>query len=715
MGVMSGFLLSSNDQYITEMDFASSQVTCEIGTTTKFADLNKLNLNPSDYTNIVSFTGWEGLASSVNPDTIYLNKAGRATIKAVAKSTRNTYISASFELVVTDDNTYAEGLSFTNSVLALSTNDIPNKAHNALNITGAAVSVLPEIDFDSRVIDYNYKTGSVVAVGAGKTTVNAKIKTAFNTYATASFTVVVSVTDFAREPNLLDMYVLKLDAEIFDYQRLADFDKAIYESSNEDVFVIEDGRLVPVGLGSAYLSASAVVSVDFSAGELGDYIVKTAEALVVVEQKVSSVILEICDSDFNVIPDLDGTVVLRSGTKSNGLEAVYYFKLTADVSTLFGSATLVGDDLELIDLMDATQIADDENAIYYAFKVLGNGGEQISLLLDDSCVNYLGIIASNQLELNIVSFVDSLVISPVAIHSSGTTEVYPTVSGYKLYIMSEDPDVVDFAAKEGVANACSLIWVNASSYAEIFVYSLNEDVVTVELGSDGIYYARGIFSGATSIVVVALDGSGVEAVLEFTVVRAECFSAGFVYAAANYNLEIEVGEEVSLVPIGVEPYYGIHNTTYEIINAAQGDAATISAEGLFSASASGVVVVRVSVNSALFEIYTIKVVNYGASIELDSTHEYLPIGGYVTLNYSVLGSGGSLASDQRIMLEIVDSEGIPTGENINLIGSIYTFSPVLGTITLANVSLAAGESIYLRLSSVGAEGVYSSVLCITGA
>ncbi|MCL2540003.1 MAG: hypothetical protein FWE53_01025 [Firmicutes bacterium] len=683
--------------YATGLEFSQEFVSAEIGTEIDIAETNALIVSPSNSNTISFVTGWEGAAAKVGNKLVF-NKTGVFVLKSTAKASRNKTIDAEFTIEIYDNNVYAAGLEFNQDAINLYSNAAPYKTANALTVLGSGVTVEPELSYNSSVISYDINTGQVTAVSSGSTTVTAKIKTAFNTYATASFVVNVSNFEFSAGICMQDSFVLKTGVPDSESPILGGI-QIDYEILDTNVVKIESGRLIAVAPGTTGIIATAVIGYDF---EPDEFVYETKTASITVENKAAEAIIHVCDGEFNVLGSTD---VLRSGKRADNSEALYYFRLSNDAGFT--------DKLCELELISGGEYADinpdgafvSGEYIFVPFGVVGSGNFEIFYTLLDDSDNYYHEIISNTLEFEVRSFISGLDIKPMI----GGVEISKTGSGYKLYIMSTDPAVTAQAAASGISGTCSLVWLNERDDVEILIEVLTPAVLSIE-GRN----VAALSAGNGSIKASALDGSGVVLIINIEVEVPVVYNAVFKQYNESYNIVLNVGESFNLDELGVAavyPYYAAYTAGWSIGESYPANVLGIDDQNNVVALLGGVAEIVIDLGSGVRQVYTVTVVVPAFSIDIDSEWFELGVGQADTLNYFIFDPDGVYATNQDV--EVIFTTEF--GEEVSKHSRIDIWAGT-NMIVIINVSLTPGETVYIMLKHIAPDDaeIYSSVVAITG-
>ena len=592
------------------------------------------------------------------------------------------------------DNIYPEACYFSTSTPVVLMKDTPNYKSNVnLIVEGEEVTMTPNVEWDTSVIDYDLVTGEITAVGVGSTYIKVSYYT--NAYHTEerSLYVCVCEPDFAQNIELESIYKLKnnalypytitpiINVEEGNYNLTTDF-----FSRDTNIFTIDqNGTINPTGLGEATLTVRAVSGYN---SETQVYTYLTETTTIKVEPYFTSLTVDLCvdlcDSEKQELSAENNVYNLFYGTPVDSENSTFYYaKITSNFSL---------ENAQIIALTEGTQNSDMESPLWsmdlqdYAeadieynadftvafipIRSMNKGSGSLSFALtDSSALNTEIILNTNELEIASFTYITAENFS-VKTYSSilENKEEYASVAdsfidietdsetGYNLlYALGGNATAKDEGHKDGNYYFALIIFDNTDDYCyNNFTISNNSDNISLTKIIDNLYHIQANTVGIAYVTICANDGGQWRGEFSFQVLEVEAEQYAF-YEEDEIYLVLGEEEQVNLAVRNIQPSYTTY--TYEITSSFT-DTQPIdfmADESTIYAIAKGNCWVTVSFAGESVA-YLISVISSGSSIIVAFLEYTIEQNKGINITYTVQDAYGNLADNQQVKVYFIVGE-----------------------------------------------------------
>ena len=582
----------------------------------------------------------------------------------------------------------------TTKQVELCVNGENNTAVAKLQVNG---DILPKLDWDSSVIDYNLQTGVITALNKGETDLTASYKNDNGECFSSSVKVSVVETVYAEEIVLEELYVYKLldkhieakilpkvksDGNITNEYQLG----FTFKSLDENIFTVNEyGDIYPLSLGSAELLVKAVSGYNEYTKEYS-YIEARCEILV--EEVIKSFKATIVDSEMEeLIPiamaDTYNSFNLYHGKKYGQDELNYYYiKLSSDKkiqdciiqrNVEYNNMVNVGQELittNMQDVLVGNESYNNGKTICLPFMVRDAGVEVVEYKLIDSVMNYFEAFTAKILLINVYEYIQDATPNMVTYNGDVKLENLVKLNAdengeYTLYLLGgEDEDKLK-AREDGFYNQGYLSFNNVSDlslnyvnvYKDNILFAKNFDISSQALVVEPTY------NGKLEIKFVSQDGSGWESVLKFNFEYLNPVTYQFVDNSETINLVYGLSgfDEIDLDVTNITPNYAYKNVA--VYSSASNSPITISGTKI-KAVKFGECYVAVTLNGTISKSYKVLVCSAPSSIEITTAcNANMEIGDVFVLEYMVFDEAGEILNLNEIDIIFKDENNNIIQEN----------------------------------------------------
>ena len=614
---------------------------------------------------------------------------------------------------LTTDVVYPSSCYFEQSNPVVLIKDTPKNSTNVgLVIEGNDIDEVPEVVWDSSIIDYNVNTGIITAVGVGATSIQVSYKTSAYHVETRALSVQVCEPVYAQNIVLQDVYIMKNDqnatyalsptinTESGEYNFFTEF-----SSSNHSVFTVDnEGVVIPMGIGEAVLTVRAVSDYD---NQQNTYNYITDTAIIKVEPIITNATVQLYDSNINPLIAESGEYNLFYGTPQNADIATYYYaKISASGKSLQNiTITAKTEGVDNVTLSNAqliwtTDLSDYCNAlvfynsdyteIFVPLRAINCGSGELSFLLnDDTACN-----KEYSLSTNVINIYSYSYISEQNFSVKTCSTIYEDLSNYAtvdedsliaintntttgkltLYALGGNSDDKALGQSEGNYYYALIIFDNLDDYCHNnFTISNNSSVITLTKITDYLYHIQAETVGITEVNICANDGGECSTKLYFEVqeVKPESYN---LYSEEDITFILGKDESINLAVYNIVPSYVTY--TYELEIAPTDECPIKLAEdgSTISAIAVGNCLVEVTFNGAIYS-YKVCVQSSGFYIgDLTTLNYNIEQDGGLNLYYEVLDANGKLATSQIVEVVILNGTTIVDTSDVIEISDIESNS-----------------------------------------
>ena len=423
------------------------------------------------------------------------------------------------------------------------------------------------VEFDEKVIDYNYLTGKITAVGIGSTeilisfTLNGKKET-------TSLPVSVVSAVFAEDMDITkDKVVLLNNGKSYNISKNISISNSGYNlpieylSLNNDIFSVDNnGNITPISVGEATLTIKAIEN--YSKEESAfSFITKTVQVEVVQEDLMFD--LELFDNNFKSLTD---------NTMFYGNENFYYAVITADDFVNDIDVSLSGASSDFFEIVEEKFI--DQNKIFIPITPINYGEKEfvlnITLKVDNGILNFdtvpknITCFAFADENLFSVKTTNYLTTDELALADFVTTNLTFENGKYVLYKLGgSHEDKIEGHNNKNYFYALILFdKTNQYCYNKITLSCEDSCVKIIKL-TDSIYYVEAVMCGTANINICANDGSNFCTTLTFDVKEVNADSFDF-YSEQKISLILGENESVNLAVTNIEPSYATTSCVVDI-------------------------------------------------------------------------------------------------------------------------------------------------------
>ena len=415
------------------------------------------------------------------------------------------------------------------------------------------------VEFDENIIDYNYLTGEITAVGVGNTDI--KVSYTLNSEKQViSLPVKVSSAVFAEDiTSSKDKIVLLENGETYDiksdvFVSNSNYNLSVeYFSSNEDIFSVDDnGNITPNSVGEATLIVKAIEN--YSKEEATFSFITES---ITVEVISNNFVTDLSLYDKNLKP-------LTESMLFYGNDNFYYGVLTVENFASDVEVNLDETSLASFEILEDKKYADG-NQIFIPIEPLNYGEKDlvfnITLSADNGVLSFdtfpktVTCFAYADENLYSVKTTNYLTTDELASGEFLTLDLESENGKYLLYKLGGSlNDKIEGHNNKNYFYALILFdKINQYCYNKIAL-SCEDSSVKIERLSDNVYYVEAAMCGTANINICANDGSNFSAIITFDVEEVDASSFEF-YAENKISLILGENESVNLAVTNVEPAY----------------------------------------------------------------------------------------------------------------------------------------------------------------
>lgn len=429
-------------------------------------------------------------------------------------------------------------------------------------------NVSPIVSWNEDIIDYDIKTGLILAKSCGSTILTAKyLNEGFYKYETVN--VVVEEPCFAEEIEINDTCFLvegqsslKIEPKIKSSIGNYNFDITL-KSLDENIFNIEDEELFPVVVGEAELEISVVSGYDEN---LKEYEFLSKKIKVNVLPCLKELKLELLDKNYEKLQKNDEFNLFISNEEK---EVFYFAKLTSSVSLKYYDLT-TNLDSQVFNILEVEFLEDFLSCIL-KFKVLKPCEETILFSFSKNDFE----ITSNEERVHVFRFVTdpdfyvgtvfSFRLSTLdKVKTNELKDLKKDGESFILYSLNGFQSTKNMAHDEKFFYYSVIMFDNLDlDCYNKFSITCESNLLSVKKVSDVLFYVEAKNEGIAWVTFSSCDGGGFETEISFEIKTVEVSSCDF-YESQTIFLRLN-GEGVDISPKNILPAYASYQIEFDII------------------------------------------------------------------------------------------------------------------------------------------------------
>lgn len=626
------------------------------------------------------------------------------------------------------ENVYPTSCRFENNdLVTLYSNDRNNQTNVPLIVEGQGITILPTINYNNQIIEYDVETGRITAIAPGQTSIVVSYQTSKDVYKQIFLNVVVKKSVFAQRVVLFQKYDFKLSQTVVGSQisaqeiittSLGEYTgQLVYESLTPSIFSVDEtGVVVPSSVGVGQIRVSAVSGYDATT-DTYTYVSSTAD--VVVSEPIEWLSLDIVDSDYNTLTSISANSKIYNlyyGKKfGSNVENKYYFKLQCSekIPAILGkdcdTSNLVVDGRSLHEASGGDP-ADEGRTYYIPFTVRDAGFEIVTYSCLDLGLNYAKNVYSNQVSFYSFAYMSELDVSCIAyageeniVENMYTVEPSSGTGEYTLYLLGGEEDDKLLGRTAGYTDYVNIKFSNINSYALNKLTIEHESGIVSNFNVLGhLYRVDAHFKGQTQVTFRADDESGWTKTLVFNVVYYQPLSYQFASFTGNkFSLVCDIDElnsqDLSLTSFA--PAYAYINLTIQT-TAISGTNPVVVDGNKVIANSAGQCYVVVTLNESARKTYLVTVYSKPDKIVFETpTSLSVECGSSYQMLFGVFDAQDNVVNGVGLTWICYDEDGNETHEFDDYIIVEFTqdgaYIQILqkGTYKLS-IQTAVGERVY---------------------